>query len=82
MALSEEEFKAWLDHPVTRDVRKVLSLRRESLKSEWEAGRYSDLTSHGYIMLNSAAIGECRGLAYVLDLSHADLIQELEDGND
>ena len=34
--IEKDDFNAWLQHPVTLEVRKMLAVRRERLRQEWE----------------------------------------------
>ena len=76
---SEEEFKEWLLHPVTRAMREVLERRRESNRCAWEGGSYSDWDSHTHAIINAGAIGECKGMAFVQELDYETLIGELDE---
>jgi hypothetical protein len=75
---SEQEFMDWLAHPVTRVMRQALSARRESYRQQWEGGSISELSMAGYAILNAAAVGECKGLAFAQELDYEDLKGELE----
>ena len=62
--ISEEEFKAWLENPVTRAVRKLLANKRADIRNGWEMCEPSSFAEHSFVLGNVADIGMCRGLAF------------------
>lgn len=68
MALTEEEFKSWLEHPVTREVRAILERKRDELRRGWEGGSFSDYTRDGTVLVNVGNLGTCKGYAFVSEL--------------
>tara|TARA_R110000868_G_scaffold100928_1_gene277827 strand:+ start:543 stop:785 length:243 start_codon:yes stop_codon:yes gene_type:complete len=78
--IPEKEFREWLEHPVTRDVKKFLASRRETLRQDWEGGSFTDYTSEGVALTNVGNIGLCRGYAAVMDLTYEELVTELDNG--
>ena len=77
--MTEEDFAAWRMHPVTKEVMAVLGARREARRQEWEGGSYTALTKDETILVNVGNMGECKGLAFVMDLDYEQLRQELND---
>ena len=79
-AIPEEEFKAWLDHPVTKAVRQVLANKRADLRNEWEMSEPSAFTREELILANVANIGWCRGLAFAETIDYETYEMEIDDG--
>jgi hypothetical protein len=78
--VTEEEFAAWLSHPVTRSVLHVLHGKREELRQQWEGGSFTDYDQGKTALVNVGNLGMCRGYAFVTDLSYEQLAEELDDG--
>ena len=78
--ISENEFKDWLQHPVTRALRELLEKKRDNMRREWEAGAYSDYEKDAVVLTNVANLGTCKGYAFVQDLSYDDFMTESDDG--
>ena len=80
---TEEEFKGWLQDPVTQYVRKVLLAgKREALRQAWEGGSFTDYTQEGTVLVNVGNMGTCKGYAFVQELEYADLLTEIESESD
>ena len=77
--LTPEMFEDWLLHPVTQDLRRVLYLRRRQRQLEWEEGAVLDLGKDTQMLLNAAAIGECKAYRFIAELDFEQLYGELED---
>jgi hypothetical protein len=77
---TEEEFNAWLQHPVTQRVIRALEGRRETLRRLWEGGSFTDYAQEGTVLTNVANLGTCRGYAYLCDLDYETFSMEIEDG--
>lgn len=77
--ISENEFKEWLEHPVTQAFRNALSAKRAGLRNEWEQSSPSEYMKEELILANVGNIGWCRGLAFAETLTFEQLVQELED---
>ena len=74
--IEEEEFKGWLQHPVTKALRTMMAQRRAKLRAQWEGG---SLTHQDYIaaaMNNANAIGKCEAYAEVQELEYEDFITD------
>lgn len=76
---SKEEFLGWLDDPVTRLVRQLLQRKRQLLKDRWESGSLTDWEKNTHVILNAAAIGECKAYAWLTELEFDDLEGEMDD---
>lgn len=57
--VSEEDFLAWRQHPVTEGLLALLRGRVDGLKERWAAGQFTDPSQFGTAILNAQAIGEC-----------------------
>lgn len=79
-AIPEEEFKAWLEHPVTKAVRQVLANKRADLRNEWEMSEPSAFAREELILANVANIGWCRGLAFAETIDYETYEMEIDDG--
>ncbi len=79
---NEEEFKEWLTHPCTQWVRYVLSVKRNNYRHEWEGGSFSQIAATEYMVYNAAAVGECKGLAFVQDMEYESFLQEIENAEE
>lgn len=77
--ITEEEFKGWLGHPVTRAVMQVLAAKREELRQAWEGGAFTDYTKEGTALVNVGNLGTCKGYAFVQELTYEQLEGELDD---
>lgn len=78
-AISEQEFKDWLTHPVTLAVKEVLAEKREILRRQWESGAFTDYDNTAMGLVNVGNIGTCRGYAFVQELDYETYLSELED---
>ena len=72
----EKDFKEWLQHPVTIKLRRFARERRDEIKNQWEHGDISDWVKDIHVLLNAAAIGECKSLAWIEELEWEDLEEE------
>lgn len=75
---TEEAWKSWLDLPETAWFKQVILNRRQELKDQWEAGRFTDLSQFGTGMLNANAIGKCEAYALLEELDYETLLTELD----
>jgi hypothetical protein len=69
----EEEYLAWLDHPVTRLFRAYLKSQRESLKESWANAGYVSSHDVADIYQNAGAISACSVLQQIHDLEASEL---------
>jgi len=83
VALSEEQFAEWKSHPLTIEVMTALRKKRQDLMELIAEGRFTHERADTTAIDTAAAIGECQALKSVIELSHEDYIEELEnhDGN-
>jgi hypothetical protein len=77
---TEEEFDAWLAHPVTQEVVKLLHAKREILRQQWESGAFTDYEQATTALVNVGNLGMCRGYAFVTDLTYEIFTSETADG--
>lgn len=68
-----------MEHPVTRAVREVLHNKREQRKTEWENTSPETLVVDTKMLLNAAAIGECRGMKWAEELDLETIQGELDE---
>lgn len=78
-ALSEEEFLAWRQHPVTEGLIVLLRGRIDGLKERWAAGQFTDPSQFGTAILNAEAIGECKLCEVLIALDFEQFHSELYD---
>lgn len=57
----------------------MLERKRQERKDEWEHGVLSDWSKDTHVLLNAAAIGECKGYAFVQELDFDTFIGELDE---
>lgn len=79
-ALTEEEFKAWWDHPGTRALVRILHAKREELRQAWEGGAFTDYDDRTTALVNVGNLGTCKGFAFVTDFSYEIYLSEVNDG--
>ena len=79
---TEEDFKAWLQHPVTQSVIKLLHMKREELRQQWEGGAFADYAIETTALVNVGNLGTCKGYAFVTDLTYEQFSSEIDDGNE
>jgi len=79
-APTEEEFQAWLTHPVTEAVRNLLKEKREELRQSWEGGSFTDYSKDTTILVNVGNLGTCKGYAFLTDLTYEQFTSEIDDG--
>lgn len=78
-AITEEEFIAWQQHPVTKAVLEVLAAKREALRQNWEGGSFTDYTRDATVLVNVGNLGTCKGYAFVMDFTYEDYLTEIND---
>lgn len=79
MTLTEEDFAAWLLHPATKEIMRVLHAKREELRQQWEGGSFSDYSKDTTALVNVGNLGTCKGYAFVTDLSYEQYLAELDE---
>ena len=79
-AVTEEEFKGWLDHPVTKAVRELLAAKRADLRNEWEMSDPTAYTEQTFVLANVANLGWCRGLAFAETVDYEVYLMETDSG--
>lgn len=76
--IPEEEFNDWLQHPMTRELMRVLEAKREELRQGWEGGSFTDWEPEAMALTNVGNIGTCRGFAYVQEFDYETYLMEIE----
>ena len=78
-ALTEEDFNAWLQHPGTIALKKILEAKREELRQNWEGGSFTDYTKDATILVNVGNLGTCKGYAFVTDFTYEQYVSDISD---
>lgn len=74
--VTEEEFQAWLLHPVTEQFRAFLRESLEDLQNQWVNGNFTTETVDGTAQSNARSIGRGQVLLDILSLDFETLSQE------
>lgn len=74
---NEELFQAWKDHPVTKDLIRWASSKREALKEAWAQGELTAAFDIEMMAKNAGATGAASILKQVIDLNYDDFYAEL-----
>lgn len=77
--ITDQEFKEWLDHPVTRAVKEYLASRRNTLMESWANGEFSAAFSVEMAVKNAGATGACSVYSELAELDFEQLIGEIAD---
>lgn len=77
--VTEEEFNEWRDHPVTKEVMKLLGAKREELRTAWENGSFMDYTQEGTGLVNTHNLGQCQAFRLVQELTYEQYLGEMQD---
>ena len=77
--IAEEEFNEWKAHPMTKELMRVLEMKREALRQAWEGGSFTDWQLPSMALANVGNIGECKGYSFVQDLDYEQYLMELEE---
>lgn len=75
---AEERFKAWLEHPVTKDFRQLLRNRRQSLMERFASGNFAASLDAEFIARHAAAQGACSIYKELSELTYQELSEGLE----
>ena len=67
---SEEEFLAWLSHPVTQSFRVLLEHWKEGLKEQWAQGGFQSEDYEVTLQANNQALGQVRLLTELIELDY------------
>jgi len=76
---TQEEFEAWLDHPITRMMKAWAEKRKSDLKDQWAAGMFTDQTEVGLLTRNIGAIGECHMADRIINLDYEQFVGDMSD---
>lgn len=77
---TEEEWNQWQEHPVTQALLGVLALWKESVKEQWAAGSFTDMSQFGTAILNAKAIGAVQMIDQIINIEYDRIAGELSDG--
>lgn len=77
--ISEEEFNEWRQHPMTKELMRVLGMKREEMRQNWEGGVFTDYEPTAMALISVGNIGTCKGYAYVQDFDYTQYMTEIED---
>lgn len=80
--ISEEEFLAWKQHPVTKALISILEAKRDTLRRQWEGGSFTDYSLETTALVNVGNLGTCRGYAFVAEFTYDDYLTELDDADE
>ena len=76
---AEEEFLAWLEHPVTQSFQHLLKIWQDSLKDQWAAGNFQSEDVESTAFMNAVALGQSRILDRITELDYEQFAGGLED---
>lgn len=76
---AELEWKEWLNLPQGVLLRRYLKASQQALKDQWAAKQFMGQTKDEIHILNAAALGAHEAYQYILDLTHEQIIEVLED---
>lgn len=68
--MTEAEFQAWADHPITKALKAVLRKRVEDLKGQWATGNFTDQSQFATAIMNAKAIGIVNALEYIVNMDY------------
>lgn len=77
--INENEFKEWLEHPVTKAVKVHLANRRKRMMEDWAECTPQQFANQEFTLDNAANIGLCRGYKNVIDLEFDEIIGDLDE---
>lgn len=63
-SISEKEFEEWLLHPITREFRRVLGVKRRELRDLWEDGHFTGDKIEETVIRNVSNMGLAQGYKY------------------
>ena len=58
---------------------RILALKREELRQDWEGGSFTDWEPESMALTNVGNIGMCRGFAYVQEFDYEQYLTEIVD---
>ena len=79
--INEEEFKGWLTHPVTKELRTVMARKRAKLRDQWEFGSFTHPEYITAAMYNANAIGKCQVYQEIQELDYDDFLTDVEEAD-
>lgn len=78
--INEEEFKAWLENPVTQNFFSWCYSSREELKESWASGGYKDSSGFVSAQANADAMARCDVLGRIVSITYEE-VTEKDSGN-
>lgn len=72
--LSEDEFRDWKEHPLTRVFLHWVADNIKGLEKSWGRGNFTGPDAFETVQLNSKALGKCEAYERVLEWDHADAL--------
>lgn len=78
-ALVESDLIEWQEHPVTKELIRLLHAKREELRQQWEGGSFTDYEREGTVLVNVGNMGTCKGYAFVTDFTYETYLTEIAD---
>jgi hypothetical protein len=69
----DQQFKEWIQHPMTQHLRAWLRQGLEDEKDSWAAGAYTDQSQWATAIKNAEAIGRCGLAKTILELEPSQL---------
>ena len=74
----QDEFQAWLEHPLTVLFRQWVVKHQKNLQDAWANGQYLDVSSpHEFTIRNAGAIGEHQFGARILNLDYDTFVGDM-----
>jgi hypothetical protein len=71
--VTEEEFKLWLEDPVTKLLRLYAATERMRLMESWATGGQTSESADGTAQLNAQAIGKCVAYMDIAQINWTDI---------
>ncbi len=79
MSITEQEFKEWLQLPVTKVVRQLLASKRADLRNEWETSDPNEYLKDDFVLANVGNIGYCKGLTFAEQIDYEQYMTDIDD---
>lgn len=82
MVITENEFKEWLQHPVTQEMKKALRAKCDGIMQEWAQGGFTRETCEATALKNAEMVGVVGAYEAVFDFTFLDIETELANGDE
>ena len=66
--ITDEDYAAWLDHPVTEMFLRYCNAKRFELMNQWAQGHFTDSKHEGTAQMNAEALGKAQVYGELLAL--------------